>query len=203
MILQGGGFVMPEHPVSSTHPLPPPTTEEERLLWLRLLCSHRVGISTFFRLMHEHGTAAAAIEALPKIAQQGGIESYTACSIQRIHAEIQAGAQAQAHLIFFGSRDYPTALMTIPNPPPALWVTGNPQILSRPMVAIVGARNASSLGTRMARYLAKGLGEKGYVTVSGLARGVDTAAILARLRQAQSRLWQGELTFYIPPKMPN
>ena len=66
--------------------------------------------------------------------------------------------------------------MTIASPPPVLWITGNSQTLLRPMVAIVGALNASSLGTRMAQYLAKGLGELGYVTVSGLARGVDTVA---------------------------
>ena len=198
MISQDGGVMMAQNTVSSTHPLPPPTTEEDRLSWLRLLRSHRVGISTFFRLMHEHGSAVAALQALPDIARKAGLENYAACSVDRVCAEIKAGAQARARLIFFGHDDYPKALMTIPNPPPVLWVTGNSQTLLRPMIAIVGARNASSLGTRMARYLAKGLGELGYVTVSGLARGVDTAAHIGALKTGTVAVMAGGVDVLYP-----
>lgn len=198
MISQDGGVMMAEHTVSSTHPLPPPTTEEDRVSWLRLLRSHRVGISTFFRLMHEHGSAAAALKALPDIARKAGLENYAACSAERVGIEIRAGAEAQARLIFFGNEDYPKALMTIASPPPILWITGNSQTLLRPMVAIVGARNASSLGTRMARYLAKGLGELGYVTVSGLARGVDTAAHKGALKTGTVAVMAGGVDILYP-----
>ena len=97
---------MTEHTVSSTHPLPP-TTEEDRLSWLRLLRSHRVGISTFFRLMHEHGSAAAALKALPDIARKAGLENYAACSAERVGIEIRAGAEAQARLFFLAMKTIP------------------------------------------------------------------------------------------------
>ncbi len=66
--------------------------------------------------------------------------------------------------------------MDLPDAPPVLWARGDISLLTRPMVALVGARNASSLGLRMARRLAEGLGEAGHVVVSGLARGIDSAA---------------------------
>ena len=51
--------------------------------------------------MHEHGSAAAALKALPDIARKAGRENYTACSAERVGIEIRAGAEAQARLIFF------------------------------------------------------------------------------------------------------
>ncbi|MBT8454573.1 MAG: DNA-processing protein DprA [Alphaproteobacteria bacterium] len=147
--------------------------------WLRLLRSRRVGISTFFRLMAEHDGAEAALEVLPDIAKASGVSDYTLASREAAERELAAGHRAGARLLAFGSGDYPTALMDIPDPPPLLWVIGDPALFDRPMVALVGARNASSLGTRMARKIAGDLGADGHVIVSGLARGIDTAAHLA------------------------
>ena len=84
---------------SSTHPLLPPTTEEERLNWLRLLRSRRVGISTFYRLMGEHGNAARALDALPEIANKAGLSKYEVCSKEYASAEMALGHAAGAHLI--------------------------------------------------------------------------------------------------------
>ncbi|PSL19628.1 DNA protecting protein DprA [Shimia abyssi] len=84
-------------------------------------------------------------------------------------------------MIARGDYDYPSALNDIPDSPPLFWAMGRIELLHQPMIALVGARNASSLGTRMARALAHDLGDKGFVVVSGLARGVDTAAHLAAL----------------------
>jgi DNA processing protein len=99
--------MMAEQQVSSTHPLPHPNTEDDRLVWLRLLRSHRVGISTFFKLMAEHGCAKLALEMLPEIAQQAGMKNYVACSVDRVEDEMRASALAQAKLIF-------SVRMTIP-----------------------------------------------------------------------------------------
>lgn len=162
-------------------PLTPPLTEEDKLSWLRLLRSRRVGISTFFRLMAEHGSAGAALEALPEIARAAGVDRYETCSRRAAMDELQAGMRAGAELLAFGGRNYPSRLYTLPDPPPLLWTIGEPALLSRPCIAVVGARNASSLGTRMARRLCRELGETGFVVVSGLARGIDTAAHLAAL----------------------
>ncbi len=165
----------------STHPLTPPLTEEVWLDWLRLLRSRRVGVATFFRLMNEYGSAAQALENLPKIAADAGMENYSPCPLSTIRDEWRRARQAGAWPVAYGAPDYPQALAQIPDPPPMLWCLGRPEQLSRPMIAIVGARNASSLGTRMARKLATDLGAAGFTVVSGLARGVDTAAHLAAL----------------------
>ena len=172
---------MPDDSYSSTHPPLPPTTEDERLLWLRLLRSRRVGIATFWRLLAEHGSAAAALSALPEIARAAGVENYETCPEAVVAAEMKAARACSARLVCHGDALYPPDLMDISDAPPLLWVVGTPEALSRPMVALVGARNASSLGLRMARALAEGLGQAGYAIASGLARGIDTAAHQASL----------------------
>ncbi|MEM1066638.1 MAG: DNA-processing protein DprA [Pseudomonadota bacterium] len=172
---------MAEEYSPSPPPLTPPLTEEERLFWLRLLRSRRVGVSTFFRLMAEHGSAEAALTALPDVAQKAGVSGYEPFSRAAAEAELEAGRKAGAALLAFGEPAYPPRLAEIPDPPPLLWAIGDPKLAQRPTVALVGARNASSLGTRMARKVAATLGASGAVTVSGLARGIDTAVHAASL----------------------
>lgn len=167
---------------SSTHPLLPPTTEDQRFDWLRLLRSRRVGISTFYRLMGDHGTAAAALAKLPEIAMAAGVQSYEICPEAVIHAEFKAARAVGARLVCRGDGIYPQTLMDLDDAPPMIWVMGNSDTLAKPQIALVGARNASSLGGRMARALASELGEAGFVITSGMARGVDTAAHLAALK---------------------
>ncbi|WP_147108453.1 DNA-processing protein DprA [Tateyamaria sp. syn59] len=168
------------HP-SSTHPPLPPTSEDDQFTRLRLLRSRRVGIATYKRLLIEHGTAQNALAALPEVARAAGVENYTPCPEGVVHAELNAGRALGAHLVAQGDSMYPAALNELSDAPPFLWVLGDAGLFQRPMIALVGARNASSLGTRMARALARDLGAEGYVVVSGLARGVDAAAHLASL----------------------
>ncbi|PQO24225.1 DNA-protecting protein DprA [Rhodobacteraceae bacterium WD3A24] len=172
---------MAEDLFSSPTPFTPPTTEEDRLAWLGLIRSRRVGVSTFYRLMAEHGDARSALAALPEVARAAGVRDYSPCPPDRAAAEIDAAAAAGARMIALGEAGYPAALATLPDAPPILWAMGDTALLDRPMIAMVGARNASSLGTRMARKLAEGLGEAGFVVVSGLARGIDAAAHHAAL----------------------
>lgn len=172
---------MAEKGSTSTHPPLPPSTEEDLLDWLRLLRSRRVGITTFWRLIEEHGTARAALAALPDVARTAGVDDYAPCPAGVARAELAAGQRAGARLLRHGDPLYPAPLADIPDAPPLLWVRGNPALLARPMVALVGARNASSLGLRMARALASDLSQAGFVVVSGLARGVDAAAHTAAL----------------------
>lgn len=148
---------------------------------LRLIRSRRVGAVTWHRLMAEHGSAAAALQALPDVARAAGIENYALCPVEVVRHEMALGRVAGARMLVFGGADYPAALGDLPDAPPVLWVQGDLALLARPMVAIVGARNASSLGVRMARRLAEGLGQAGLVIVSGLARGIDAEAHQASL----------------------
>ncbi len=148
---------------------------------LRLVRSRRVGAVTYHRLMAEHGSAAAALAVLPRIAREAGVEGYEICPLGVILAEHKRGVAVGARLLTYGDSDYPAALLDIPDAPPVLWATGDLSLLQRPAVAMVGARNASSLGMRMSRRLGQGLSEAGLTVVSGLARGIDTAAHEAAL----------------------
>lgn len=172
---------MEESLFSFPTPFTPPTTEEDESFFLRLIRSRRVGPTTFWRLLQEHGSARAALAALPEIAAEAGIRDYTTFSTDAAMAEMRAGKRAGAVLVCAGDAAYPAALGALADAPPLFWALGDLSHLARPMVAMVGARNASSLGQRMTRRLAQGLVEAGFTVVSGLARGIDTAAHEAAL----------------------
>jgi DNA processing protein len=140
------------------------------------LRSRRVGVATYHRLLAEHGSAADALRALPDIAKSAGVSGYEVCSEGVVSAELKAGKAAGARLVIHGSPTYPASLYDIADAPPLMWVLGETALLQKPMIALVGARNASSLGTRMAKRLAEDLTKAGFAVVSGLARGIDAAA---------------------------
>ena len=155
--------------------------QDDPVLWLQLIRSRRVGAVTFHRLLADHGSAQAALAALPDIAAAAGVQGYAVCPVEVVKAEMSAARVARAVMLVWGQAGYPAGLMDLPDAPPVLWAQGDTSLLLRPMVAMVGARNASSLGLRMARRLAEGLGAAGLVVVSGLARGIDAEAHRAAL----------------------
>ncbi len=168
----------------SSAKIPPealPRTAAAALDWLRLARSRRVGPATFIRLLREYGSAPAALAALPGIASAAGVRDYAALPRAEAEAEWEAGEVAGARALLLGAPDYPPLLATISDPPPLLWAIGDPALAARPTVALVGARNASALGCRMASRLAADLGAAGLVVASGLARGIDAAAHRAAL----------------------
>ena len=124
----------------SPHPLTPPRSEDDWVSWFRLLRSRRVGPTTFHRLMAEHGSAQAALQALPEVARAAGVEKYQTCPEDIARAELQAGRLAGAIPVAHGTPDYPAALADLPDAPPFLWLIGDGALLHRPMVALVGAR---------------------------------------------------------------
>ncbi|RLK11417.1 DNA-processing protein DprA [Ruegeria conchae] len=189
---------MTEEQLSSNHPPLPPTTEEDRFSWLRLLRSRKVGPATFRRLLREHGSAQNALAALPEMARAAGIEGYEICPPGVIEAELKAAKAAKARLLCLGAADYPDALIDISDAPPMLWAIGDPTILNRQAIAMVGARNCSSLGARMARALASELGKEDYIVVSGLARGIDTSAHIATLETGTVAVMAGGVDVIYP-----
>lgn len=172
---------MADKDFSSTHPLLPPTSEDDRVFWLRLLRSRRVGVTTFFRLMSEHGSAQVALGHLPFLAKEAGLTDYEPATRESALRELDRGRKLGASLIAYGEPDYPTRLKDISDAPPLLWIKGRQDLLNAPSLSIVGARNASSLGRRMAEALSRDLGAAGYVIISGLARGIDASAHKAAL----------------------
>ncbi len=179
-------------------PHPTPLVDGDPVDCLRLIRSRRVGAVTYHRLIAEHGTAAAALAALPGIATAAGVDNYNICPIEVVRHEMAQGRAAGARLICHGMPGYPAALMDMADAPPILWVLGDASLLARPMVAMVGARNASSLGLRMARRLAETLGQAGQVVVSGLARGIDGAAHEAALATGTVAVMAGGVDVVYP-----
>ena len=152
-------------------------TEGERLDWLRLIRSENIGSKTFFRLLDHFGSVEAALAGVPGLAARGGRKKPIRLAVEETAAaEIDALDRLGARAIAWCEPDYPEFLAAIPDPPPVIAVSGYSDVLRRRGVAIVGARNASAAGRRFARQLAADLGEAGFVVVSGLARGIDTAA---------------------------
>ncbi|HEX9569191.1 MAG TPA: DNA-processing protein DprA [Rhodospirillales bacterium] len=158
-------------------PRPHTLTEAEKRDWLRLIRTDNVGPITFRRLLERFGDAGRALNALPELARRGGgtrgLKPYGKAEAD---AEMAALAALGAKLIAWGEPDYPPLLAHIDDPPPLLSVLGNLGLLAKKAVAVVGARNASIHGCRMAERLARDCGQGGLLVVSGMARGIDAAA---------------------------
>ncbi|MBP7336574.1 DNA-processing protein DprA [Niveispirillum sp.] len=154
-----------------------PLSHAERIDRVRLIRAENVGPVTFMRLMERFGTATAALAALPELAKRGG---RTAPLRVPGKAEVEREAAALDRMggrwLFRGEAEYPGPLAVLDDAPPVLSLLGFPALLLRPCVGIVGARNASIVGRKMAEKLGRDLAEAGFTVVSGLARGIDTAA---------------------------
>ncbi|MFK7945073.1 MAG: DNA-processing protein DprA [Paracoccaceae bacterium] len=153
----------------------------ERLARLRLARSQNVGPRTFHHLLRRFGSAEQAVDALPSLAARGGKRDYEVCPREVALAELERGDKLDCRLLIAGDAGYPTLLAELEPAPPLLWVMGRFELLEESAVALVGARNASALGLRTARRLARELGVNGHVIVSGMARGIDAAAHEAAL----------------------
>lgn len=154
-------------------------TEADRIDRLRLIRSDNVGPRTFRSLLNHFGDARTALERLPDLARRGGAaRSGRICSEEDARAELAAAKRIGVSLVAPGEAAYPPRLATLDDAPPLLGVRvrGSPDVLIRPMIAIVGSRNASGAGLKFASQLAHDLGDAGFVVISGLARGIDQAA---------------------------
>lgn len=170
-----------------------PKTQEDALNWLRLIRARQVGPATFLRLLFEYGSAQRALSALPDLATEAGMDTYQITSIETIRQEIRAGNALGARLLFIGTDHYPTQLYDLDDPPPALWAIGDTALLKKPAIALVGGRNASAAGKRMATKLASELGDMGYAVVSGLKHGISETALEAGLAYGTIAVQSGGL----------
>jgi DNA processing protein len=173
-------------------------TDEQRLAWLRLIRSDRIGPATFRELLDHFGSAAAAIAAAPELARRGG-RAIRICSVDAAEREMDELDRLGARLVALGESDYPAWLSHIDGAPPLIAVRGDAAILARPAVAIVGSRNASISGVKIAKGIARDLGRNGYAIASGLARGIDAAAHDAALASGTVAVLAGGLDRIYPP----
>ena len=149
----------------------------ERFDWLRLLRCENIGPRTFGVLLKRHGSAGAALAALPALIASGkpGRPIRIATS-EETEREIEAAHRVGARFIGINEPDYPALLRATASAPPLIAVRGNLSSLRRSKIAIVGARNASAAGLAFTSQLARGIARAGHVIVSGLARGIDARA---------------------------
>lgn len=186
-------------------PTPPRALDDaERFDRLRLIRTENVGPRTFRALLQRYGDARAALAALPDLARRGGsarpVRPPPAADIER---ELETADRLGLRFLALGEPDYPPLLAQIDSAPPMLALLGREEALQQPCVAIVGSRNASGAGLAFADRLARGLGEAGYVVVSGLARGIDLRAHVASLATgAVGVLAGGHARPYPPEAIP-
>jgi DNA processing protein len=176
-------------------------TDEERIDWLRLCRSERVGPRTFRTLIDHFGSARAALGALPDLARRGGAQrGIKVCARADAERELAAAASIGVTYVALDEPDYPARLRAIDDAPPLIAVRGERASLGRSMVAIVGSRNASAVGVKFAQMIARDLGEAGFVVVSGLARGIDAAAHRAALPTGTIAVLAGGQDRIYPPE---
>lgn len=195
-------------PRAETEPLfsaaPLPTAKlgpAERLACLRLIRSQNVGPATFRTLINQYGGASEALNALPGLSRQGGGKRpVRICSLADAEAELGAADTIGAQPIFTIEPGYPKLLAAVDVPPPLVYIKGDAGMFDRPGVAIVGSRQCSAAGGTMARRLAAGLGQAGYVIISGLARGIDGIAHEVSLPTGTVAVLAGGLDIIYPPE---
>lgn len=173
----------------------------DRIDALRLARSENVGPITYAQLMRRYGTPGQALRALPELARRGGRTGPLAiASAADAAREIDRVTQLGARLILRGEPDYPALLDQVADAPAVLSTQGNPGHLLRPTLAIVGARNASAAGMKLARELAEAAGRHGFTVVSGLARGIDGAAHRGALASGTVGVVAGGVDVVYPPE---
>lgn len=176
-------------------------SDRQRIGWLRLIRTENVGPATFRDLINRFGSAEAALAVLPELVRSGGASrSLRIPTAAEAEAELEAAQRMGASFVAIGEPEYPPILRRMEQPPPLVAVKGEPAVFQLPPVAIVGARNASLAGIKMARNLAADLGANGYAVISGLARGIDTAAHEGGLATGTVAVLAGGLDRPYPPE---
>jgi DNA processing protein len=176
-------------------------SEAERRAALRLARTPNVGPVTFAGLIARFGSARAALDAVPALARRGGASTPLRIpSAADAERELEAVAKLGGRIVFSTEAGYPPGLAALDAPPPALTVIGHAVLVARDMVAIVGARNASALGRKLASKLAADLGAAGLAVVSGMARGIDAAAHDGALETGTVAVLAGGVDVVYPPE---
>lgn len=181
--------------------LTPGLSNRQRLAWLRLIRTPNVGPASFRQLINRFGSAQTALEMLPELMQSAGSRRVARIPDEsEILEEMDRAAGFGARFICIGDPDYPPLLKQVDHPPPVLAAIGGESVLQRPAISVVGARNASIAGTKLAASLSQRIGREGYAIVSGLARGIDTAAHRGSIETGTVGVLAGGLDMPYPPE---
>ena len=175
-------------------------SDDAAIARLQLIRTPQIGPVTYRTLIARFGNAAAAIAALPDLAARGGGRAPPVALRAVAEREIATVAKLRARHLFVDDLDYPPLLAALDDAPPVLMLRGDGDLLRRPVIAMVGARNASAAACRFARQLAVELGREGVTIVSGLARGVDTAAHIGSIDAGTVAVIAGGIDIVYPPE---
>jgi len=167
---------------------------------LRLLRTPGIGPVTFRQLIMRYGTPSAALNAVPDLARRGGGKAPALKTRGDAEREITRVEKLGAKFLVLGQGLYPRLLAELEDAPPLLIAKGNLNLLDKQSVAIVGARNASAAACRFARGLAHDLGQHDLIIVSGLARGIDSAAHDGALGSGTIGVIAGGIDIFYPPE---
>jgi DNA processing protein len=170
------------------------------LAWLRLARTENVGPATFAALIARYADVREALEAVPRLAHRGGGHALKVPPAAEAERELERLHALKGRLIASAEPDFPPGLAALDPPPPVISVIGKASLFAREMVAVVGARNASALGIKFASVLSFDLGAAGLVIVSGLARGIDSAAHKASLPTGTIAVVAGGIDVVYPPE---
>lgn len=175
-------------------------TDQELLDWLRLARTPRIGPVTFAQLLTKFGTAGDALAGLPELSARNGRARLSPPSITDVEAEIEATRAYGARIICSAEADYPPLLGGLAPPPPVITTLGNAKIAHKPTIAIVGSRDASAAGRKLAREISSSLSDAGFALVSGLARGIDGEVHAASLSGGTVAVLGGGIDHIYPPQ---
>lgn len=176
-------------------------SERQRISWLRLIRSENVGPATFRQLINIYGSAEAALEALPELAARGGARrGVKIASVSDAQRELETTHKLGAQIVGIGEPNFPNLLRQSDTPPPMVVIKGESAVFDLPAVSIVGARNASLAGIKFTHKIAGDLGAEGVAVVSGLARGIDSAAHKATLSTGTVAVLAGGMDHPYPPE---
>lgn len=159
------------------------TAEQKCMLWLS---SAEIAAGRVQELMGHYGTAEGIWDAFDKTGGQE-FQDHSFQTLKALHSRtamddlIAKLEKKNVHLLFQSDEAYPAQLRVIQDPPYLLYYAGRLSCLAMPMIALVGTRRASQYGLEMSGLLSRGLCEAGVCVVSGLARGIDSAAHQAAL----------------------
>jgi DNA processing protein len=167
---------------------------------IRLIRSPSIGPVTYRQLIARFGSAQSALDAIPDLARRGGGKPPRLFTSNEAEREVARAEKLGARYLTLGQGLYPSLLAELDDAPPLLISKGDLRLLDRPSVAMVGARNASAAACRFARTLAHNLGKEGLVVVSGLARGVDSAAHDGALESGTIGIIAGGIDVFYPPE---
>lgn len=176
-------------------------SEQERLDWLQLARTENVGPITFHNFIDYYGSADAALKAIPQLAAKSKRKKPLKIPArQEIEREYEALRKRGGDIVIAIEETYPLALSGIEDAPPALSYIGNPDLLNKPSIGIVGSRNASHNGRKFTHKLAEELGQQDQIIVSGLARGIDTSAHTGALESGTIAVVAGGIDIIYPPE---